>query len=132
VQLRLEPVRRDPLDSLKASGEVAALRSLLKNAARGRLPANAGQHVRSVAGDLTSWQKFSLPGGPLPVPRPEAVGRLLQSSGDFVSAFPLVFGNIAGFAASKVTDASLESFGVTAILQPTPKSDESRDADRRA
>jgi choline dehydrogenase-like flavoprotein len=120
VQLRLEPVRRDPLAALRASDQVRALGALLKSAGRGRLPDDAGRHVQAVAQDLTRWQQFALPGAPIPVPRPEVVGRLVQSRGDILAQVPLIFGNITGFALSKLTDATLDSFTVTAILQPTP------------
>ena len=125
VQLRFEPVFQPSLARAIRSSEVESLRTLAKATLRGEVADDFANHVSNVAGDLTHWQQLTIPGGPLPVPHPEVVRELIDSSPSEIRALiPDLLGDIAAFAYKKgIGSIPVEQLNVTAIIQPAPNPD---------
>jgi choline dehydrogenase-like flavoprotein len=102
VQVGIRPVYEGGFQDVKDAPDVLSLKALGGEASGGDLAAD----VRNVAGDLSTWHAFTVPGAPLPVPYPEVAGRLLRSPDDRKALVPHVLGEIAAFAYTKLIGAA--------------------------
>ncbi|MGH2770015.1 MAG: GMC oxidoreductase, partial [Actinomycetota bacterium] len=80
VQIRPEPFYGRSVEGAAESPEVASLKSLLRSIRGREKVSNFGRHVSNVVTDLMTWERFVIPGAPLPVPYPEVLGKLVGST----------------------------------------------------
>jgi choline dehydrogenase-like flavoprotein len=102
VQIGMRPVYEGGFQGVKDAPDVRSLKALKDESSGGDL----AEDVRNVAGDLTTWHTFTIPGAPLPVPYPEVAGRLLGSPDDRKALVPRALGDIAAFAYTKLVGSA--------------------------
>lgn len=119
VLVRLEPVYAFGSD-IQQSAAVRSLRSLVKSP----MGDDFSRDLATVLDDLTTWQHATIPGAPIPVPRPEVVREALRSPGTIKTRLPQLTGNIPTFVHSKLGGSlPVERMRVTTIIVPDPNPD---------
>jgi choline dehydrogenase-like flavoprotein len=121
VQIDFRPVYEERFQWAADSEDVASARAL-RNAARERSePDELGRDLANVAGDLMTWQTFTIPGAPLPVPYPEVARELIRSQpGRRETLIPALLGDIAGHAYEQAGRARLQRVDVLTRIDPVP------------
>jgi choline dehydrogenase-like flavoprotein len=123
TQIRLTPVYTDTFTKAAESEEVAVLRAALGSSSDEPLP-DLGQHLIKVLADLSSWEKFCIPGAPLPVPYPEVIEELAQSTHvEAEKLIPVLLGDIAAAAYLEYFGAPVKSLIVTTRIEQAPNPD---------
>ncbi len=126
AQFRLSPIYAGRTAGIEEAPAVASLRAL-GDRLQGSREESAGSlfaHVRRVAADLTRWQSAAVPGGPLPIPRPQAIRALGLVNRTTVTDWSRRhLGDIATWGLTRMGWAPLEAVTVTTILQPVPNPD---------
>ena len=122
VLLRFEPDFVGAFSTVKSSAPVASLRAVADPIKSGHMPEDLAHHVKVVLHDLSHWKTASLPGAPLPVPRPELVREVARSSAAATNALiPALAGNVGALTYRKLGgNPRLNRLLVTAIMQPNP------------
>lgn len=125
VVLRFQPELVGAFSTVKSSTPVASLRALVRPLKKGRVPDNLGRHVKAVLRDMSAWKHASLPGAPLPIPRPELVRQIGRASPEEANALiPALAGNIGAMAYRRFGgNPRLNRLLVTAIMDPVPNRD---------
>ncbi len=119
VQRDADPVFAEALES-PVVGEAL---SLARDLSRGRLD-EFGAHIVDVLGDLTTFQQYTVPGAPLPIPYPELVGEVLaRNTGDRLDLIPDVFGDVAGAAYARLYGAPITSALFRTRIDQAPNPD---------
>ncbi|HEX6630788.1 MAG TPA: GMC oxidoreductase [Gemmatimonadaceae bacterium] len=120
VLVRLEPVYSYGSD-IQHAPAVLSLRSLV----RSPVPDDdVARDLATVFQDLTTWQRATIPGAPVPVPRPEVVRQALRSSRTVKAHLPELAGAIPTFAYWKLGGSRpVERMRVTTIVIPVPNAD---------
>lgn len=124
VQLRLAPVYGEAFQAALESDDTAALRQAV-GAARGGDLGTLGSHLGTVLGDLTTFRRYVLPGGPVPLPHPALVKELAGASKDEREALlPGVFGDIAASMYREGTGTGpVRQVDIAARIDPVPNRD---------
>jgi choline dehydrogenase-like flavoprotein len=123
VQMRLSPVYEESFERAIASDDVDGARSLAKAARQGNVD-DFGHHLLNTVEDLMSWQKFTVPAAPLPLPHPDAVAEVVRSTPRRREALvPEFLGDIVGVAYQKTGRAPLKTAEVVTRLEPAPNKD---------
>lgn len=123
TQIRITPIYDKQFTSAIESEEVASVRSALNSSPDQSVP-DLGQHLIEVLTDLSSWQKFSIPGAPIPVPYPEVIREIAQSTqAQTENLIPQLLGDVAAAAYLKYFGAPVESLVVTTRIEQAPNPD---------
>jgi choline dehydrogenase-like flavoprotein len=99
-----------------------ALRRALTGDGGGEL----AQDLSNVVSDLMTWNRFTIPGAPLPVPYPEVIGELIRSTPrERQSLLPGLLGDVAGYLYTRVRggDLPVDNLLVTARFEQVPNPD---------
>jgi choline dehydrogenase-like flavoprotein len=125
VQIRLAPVYDEAYEAARRSGAIRSLRTLLEGASEREVPDELSDHVRRVLADLQTWQRYALPGGPLPLPRPEIVAALLRRDRDEVERLlPSLVGSVGAEAYRQLSGrAPVRELVLLPRLEPVPNPD---------
>jgi choline dehydrogenase-like flavoprotein len=118
VQIRIEPAYEARFERALASADVDSARSLLGRTDEGDL----GRDIQNVLRDLMSWRRFALVGAPLPLPYPEVVSELMDSTRvERQSLIPGLLGDVAGAAYSELSGrAPLVGLRLSTRFEPAP------------
>ena len=124
VQIRLEPVYRGSFEHALESDDADALRDLASGISD-RDIGEVGRNLRAVASDMMTWQNFVVAGSPIPVPYPEVVGKVIDSTaGELEQMIPDFLGDAAAVAYRNVIGTvPLESVRLIARFNPVPNAD---------
>jgi choline dehydrogenase-like flavoprotein len=123
VQFNIDPVYEPSFEDTKTSPDVAALKALRHAIARRGL-GDVAHDLSAVLSDLMSWDRFFVPGAPLPVPYPEVVGELMRvTPPDRQALIPALLGDVAGFLYTRVGDVPVNAVTVTTRFEPVPNPD---------
>lgn len=101
VQIRLSAIYDPAIQAAVTSDDADAARDLadrITDLKSDRDPiGDIGRDLVSISGDLITWQRNVIPGGPLAVPQPDVVDEVVRqvSSGGFAAALPIVAGDLA-------------------------------------
>ncbi|MBA4169950.1 MAG: GMC family oxidoreductase [Chloroflexi bacterium] len=119
VQLRLEPMYPDFFVRAQDSPDVVALRALLGRTER---EPDWAVDLARVADDVTSWRRVLALGGPLPLPRPDAVAQFMGlTAAEREALMPEVLGDIATLAYGEtIGTIPTEAIALTARIDPVP------------
>lgn len=80
VQIMLDPVYDSRLTEASESPAVTSLKTVLRTIKYGKKPSNnLGAHLSNMLSDLLHWQQGAVTMAPVPVPKPEAISRILQA-----------------------------------------------------
>lgn len=80
VQIMLDPVYDSRLTEASESPAVTSLKTVLRTIKYGKKPANnLGADLSNMLSDLLHWQQGAVTMAPVPVPKPEAISRILQA-----------------------------------------------------
>jgi choline dehydrogenase-like flavoprotein len=121
VQIKVDPVHDEALERAGDSGEVQSLKAL-RDALAGEEMGDLGKHLSSVVSDMMTWNRYTIPGAPIPVPYPDVVGELMRATpSEQQSLIPGLFGNVAAFLYTDVAgNLPVESLLLTARFDPAP------------
>jgi len=121
VQVRIEPVYRGSFEHALDSDDAAAFRAL-GDGLSDRDLGEIGRNLPAVAGDLMTWQRFVVPGSPVPIPYPEVLGKILRTgSGGLEGLLPDFLGDSAAVAyRNLVGSVPLDSVRMIARINPVP------------
>jgi choline dehydrogenase-like flavoprotein len=123
VQIRLTPVYHREVARAVDSSAVESLKTLL-DGENDEPTADLGQHLKNVLADLSRWQTFSVPGAPIPIPYPEVIAELLQSTrNERERLIPTLLGDIATAAYVNFAGAPLKSVLLTTRIEQAPNPD---------
>lgn len=123
VQFRPELVYASQLEAVRSSPDVEAALTVARGIRSGEF-SSLGPHVTNVMADLMTWQKFTIPGAPLPVPYPEVLAELFGSGRDEVEALmPSLVGDIATRAYIESGRAPISSIGLSTRWEQVPNHD---------
>ncbi len=124
VQLRLRLKRSAAIEQALRSPEARAAERLA-DWVDGSGPAPIGADLLLLSADLATFGDWFVPGGPLPVPLPDVVRRVLQgSTSERASMVPRLLGGSASYVYSKSTGAGpFESVDVSARAEQVPNPD---------
>ncbi|HUG47765.1 MAG TPA: GMC family oxidoreductase [Candidatus Limnocylindria bacterium] len=120
MQRELGPSFDDAVDAPVVRDALA----LPRNLTQGRLD-EFGSHLANVVGDLSTFQQFTVPGAPLPIPYPELVGEVLnRNTADRLELIPAIFGDLAGAAYAQLYGAPITTaiFRTRIDQAPNPES----------
>jgi choline dehydrogenase-like flavoprotein len=130
VQIRLEPTYAAAFAEALGSQDLASARALVRlrrgqTVERGEGIGGFGEHVRNVVQDLMSWQSYTVPGSPLPVPYPDVVSEIMKSTpSELQSLIPQLLGDIAGAAYRRFSGRiPLEGLNLSTRFEPAPNRD---------
>ncbi len=124
VQIRLEPVYSGSFEPALESDDADALRELASGISD-RDIGDVGRNLRAVASDMMTWQNFVVAGSPIPVPYPEVIGKVIDSTaGELEQMIPDFLGDAAAVAYRNVIGTvPLESVRLIARFNPVPNAD---------
>lgn len=122
VILRFQPELVGSFSTAKSSASVESLRALVKPLKSGRMPDDIARHVKTVLRDVSRWKNATLPGAPVPIPRPELLFEISRSSASEANALiPVLGGSVGALAYRKLGgNPRLNRLVITALMQPTP------------
>jgi choline dehydrogenase-like flavoprotein len=124
VQVRVQPLYAPSFDRAIDAPDVDSLRSLAGAVRNRELVDGLAHHLTKVVGDLMTWQEFTIPGAPIPVPYPEVIGRLAGSTpAERRSLIPSLLGDIAGFAYKEARGAPVDSLALVTRIEQVPNPD---------
>jgi choline dehydrogenase-like flavoprotein len=127
VQLRLSPVYDEHFMRSERSADVASLRSILaalKGSRERDGAVDLRRHVRNVLVDLSGWQRFTIPGAPVPVPYPEIATAWWRSNERERESFlPGLVGDIAAAVYNEYVGAPISSVLVLPRIEQVPDPD---------
>ncbi len=121
VQIRVEPVYQGSFEHALDSDDADAFRDLADGLGD-RDIGEVGRNLKAVAGDMMTWQEFAVPGLPIPVPYPEVIGKVVDSSSaELEQMIPDFLGDAAAVAYRNVIGTvPLESVRLIARINPVP------------
>jgi choline dehydrogenase-like flavoprotein len=120
VQVRLTPTYAASFVGALDSDDIKSFQ-VLAGAVHGGKIDDFARHLSNVVGDLLTWQRYTIPGSPIPVPYPEVVGQLMRSTPvEAQSLIPDLLGDVAGAAYADVYDAPVESVALTPRIESAP------------
>jgi choline dehydrogenase-like flavoprotein len=125
VQFRIDPVYDEALERAVDSRDVESLKAL-RRALTGDGGGELAQDLSNVVSDLMTWNRFTIPGAPLPVPYPEVIGELIRSTPrERQSLLPGLLGDVAGYLYTRVRggDLPVDNLLVTARFEQVPNPD---------
>lgn len=124
VQLKLRAVHEGAYEGIDDVRDVKSFRTL-RGEKKDLSSAGFGHDVMNVAGDLLGWQRFTVPGAPLPVPYPGVISRAVSGTPlQRLDMIPSVLGDIAGYTYAKLLGTAPVSYvEVTTRLGQQPNRD---------
>ncbi len=123
VQIRPEPFYGRSVEDAADSSEVASLRTLLSLIRHREKIPGFGRHVSNVATDLMTWERFVVPGSPLPVPYPEVLTKLVSSTPrEAEELIPELLGDVATTVYSRGR-GRIDSILLTTRFEQAPNPD---------
>lgn len=124
LQIRPEPVYERHMDRTITSPSVSSLKLMLRSIRRGETVPGFGQHVTRVAADLGTWQRFAIPGAPVPVPYPEVVREMAGSTRrEAERLMPALAGDVATRAYLEYFGARIDSILLSTRIEQAPNPD---------
>lgn len=123
MQFRPEPVYDGQIDGVTDSSDVDSALTVARNIRDGEL-SNLGPHVTNVLADLMTWQKFIIPGAPIPVPYPELLAELVGSTRrEAELLMPSLLGDVATRAYVELGRAPIASIPLSTRWEQVPNPD---------
>jgi choline dehydrogenase-like flavoprotein len=124
VQLRLSPRYSPAFTSAIGSRDAQAFRDLADWVTDGDRPA-LGRDLLRISADLTTAGDWVVPGGPVPVPLPDVLSRLVGgTSSEREALIPGLFGDVAAYLwANGVSQPPVDVVEVTARIAQVPNPD---------
>jgi choline dehydrogenase-like flavoprotein len=125
IQVRMAPVYSEAYRESHKAPEIASLQYLVQKLRRRELPDDFATHVSNVVDDLLTAQKAFLPAAPLPIPKPQALRRLLAAdAAERERLLPELFGDIAFVANEQIfTNTPLDHVKLSTRIDPVPNPD---------
>lgn len=124
LQIRVEPVYSGAIADTVTTPSVVSAKRLARGARRGQAIPDFGRHVGTVAADLITWQRFTIPGAPVPVPYPEVLAKVLGSSRrEAEELMPLLVGNVATRGYVDLVGGPLERIDLATRIEQAPNRD---------
>lgn len=124
VQIRVEPVYSGAIADTVTTPSVVSAKRLARGARRGQVIPDFGRHVGTVAADLITWQRFTIPGAPVPVPYPEVLAKVLGSSRrEAEELMPLLVGNVVTRGYVDLVGGPLERIDLATRIEQAPNRD---------
>lgn len=126
VQFQLDAMHDPGVDAALDGSAATSARDLLRYLRLRRIGDKFGENVGRVAADLSTWQRSTVAGGPLPVPRPEVVAEVLRRLGteDQDRLLPLLFGDVGTLAVDRWWSAlPVRRLAVISRFEPAPRAD---------
>ncbi len=124
VQLRLSPVYDEHFLRADRSVDATSARSLME-ALEGRQGQNGfldlARHIRNVLVDLGTWQRFTIPGAPVPLPYPDVARTVWESDRrERSNLIPPLLGDVAASGYSDYFGAPVSRLVVTPRIEQVP------------
>ncbi|MGH8887215.1 MAG: FAD-dependent oxidoreductase [Egibacteraceae bacterium] len=124
VQIRPEPVYEKNVHDTIKSSSVSSLKRMLRSIRRGEEVPDFGRHVTNVMADLATWQKFTIPAAPVPVPYPEVLGEVMGSTRrEAEQLIPTLVGDVAARAYLEYFGAAIDSILLSTRIEQAPNPD---------
>lgn len=124
LQIRPEPVYEREISSTITSPSVSSLKLLLRKVRRGERVPNFSGHVKNVTTDLATWQRFTIPAAPVPLPYPEVLGALAGSTRrERERLLPQFVGDVATRAYLEYFGAGIDSIMLSTRIEQAPNPD---------
>ncbi|MGH8895973.1 MAG: FAD-dependent oxidoreductase [Egibacteraceae bacterium] len=124
VQIRPEPVYEKNVHGTIKSSSVFSLKRMLRSIRRGEEVPDFGQHVTNVMADLATWQKYTIPAAPVPVPYPEVLREVMRSTRrEAEQLIPTLVGNVAARAYLEYFGAAIDSILLSTRIEQAPNPD---------
>lgn len=124
VQVRVQPLYVESFARAIEAQDVDSLRAVASAVRERALGDGLAQHLTNVVGDLMTWQEFTVPGAPIPVPYPEVIGRVVESMPiERRSLIPWLLGDIAGFAYKEARGAPVDGLALVTRIEQVPNPD---------
>jgi choline dehydrogenase-like flavoprotein len=124
LQWRPEPIYDPRVDSVLTSPSVSSAKRIVRDGRRGRIPPDFVRHVSRVMTDMMTWQRYVIPGAPVPMPYPEVLARLLRSDRrEFDNLLPELLGDVAGRVYTERVRAPVNQVTLTTRIEQAPNPD---------
>lgn len=126
VQFQLDAMHDPGIDAALHGGTATSARDLLRYVRMRRIGDKFGENVGRVATDLATWQRSTVAGGPLPVPRPEVLAEVVRRLGtaDEDRLLPLLVGDVGTLAVDRLGGGlPIRRLAVVGRIDPAPRAD---------
>ena len=125
IQINMIPVYVDSYRESHQAPEVGSLKYLKQKLERGQMPADLGTHLSNVVGDLLTGVDHFLPAGPLPLPRPLTLRKIIGPEREAKEhLLPELLGDIAYAVNEKVfSNTPVDHLRLSTRIDPSPNPD---------